>query len=110
MQKYIKQNDCLILMSQNRFSLGKNQTVQQEGVIALAGSTRMDKHGNISIQRGALRGFMAPVSMLWYPPTLSTYWLDLEGTRGIEKFEKSMNNRNIQHPIAASFGTNKYVY
>ena len=43
----------------------------------------MDTNGHFSIQGEALERFSVQIKMLLYPPTLSTWWLDLEGARGI---------------------------
>ena len=49
----------------------------------------MDKH--VSIQGEALGGFGVQSKTSWYPPSLPTQWLDLEGACGIEKIEKSID-------------------
>ena len=51
----------------------------------------MDKNGHISIQVEALGGFRLQIKIPWYPPTL---WLDLEGARGIETIQHTLEIKN----------------
>ena len=41
-----------------------------------------DTNGYASIQGKAFGGFRVQMEILWYPPFLSTSWLNLEGTHG----------------------------
>ena len=42
---------------------GINQFVQGDGMIGVEGSTRMDKHGHVSIQGRALGGFRVQIKI-----------------------------------------------
>ena len=66
--------------------------------MGLGGSKRMVNNGHVSIQGEALGTFRVHIKKIEYPPTLSTYWLDLEGVHGIEKFKKTFINRKLHHP------------
>ena len=65
----------------------------------------MDKNGHVSIHGEALGGFRVQIKVLWYPPTCSTWALDLEGTRGIDKFQTSTRTN-----IPSSFSKNPHVW
>ena len=58
----------------------------------------MYKNGHVPIQEEALGRFRVQIKILWYPPTLSTYWLDLEVAHEIEGIKKLYKKSKIQHP------------
>ena len=63
-------------------------------MLGFGGSTRTNKNGQVSIQEEALGEFRVRIKKLWYPPTLSTSWLDLEWACGIEQLKKSGKKTN----------------
>ena len=63
----------------------------------------MNKNGHVSIQGEALGDLGYKSEKIWYPPTLSTWWLDVEGARVIEKINEALKIEKIDIP--SSFRT-----
>ena len=53
---------------------------------------RLAKNGHVSNQGEAMGKVMVPITILWYPTTLSTQWLELGGTCEIKIFKVSWQN------------------